>query len=104
MGNGVRRIDFTGINGVAIGRVMDLLNRWLPDGRLDGREFVAINPRRPDRRRGSFRINIDSGKWADFAIGESGGDLVSLAAYLAGVGQGEAARQLADMLGIPCHE
>ena len=104
MGSGARRIDFAGINGAAMGRVMDLLNRWLPDGRLDGREFVALNPRRPDRRLGSFRVNVDSGKWADFAIGESGGDIVSLAAYLAGVNQGEAAKELAEMLGVNLYE
>ena len=104
MGNGTRRIDFAGINRAAMGRVMDLLARWLPDGKLDGHEYVALNPRRPDRRRGSFRINVDSGKWADFAIGIKGGDLVSLAAYLAGVGQGEAAGELADMLGVDLYE
>ncbi len=48
-------------------------------------------------------MNLQTGKWGDFATGDYGGDLVSLAAYLAGVGQGEAARQLADMLGVPCH-
>ena len=104
MGSGGRRIDFTGINRAAMGRVLDLLSRWLPDGRLDGREYVARNPRRPDKRLGSFRVNVDSGKWADFAIGTGGGDIVSLAAYLADVGQGEAARELAEMLGVVLYE
>ena len=104
MGNGVRRIDFAAINRAAMGRVLDLLSRWPPDGKLEGHEFVAINPRRPDRRRGSFRINVESGKWADFAIGVKGGDIVSLAAYLAGVGQGAAAKELAEMLGVDLHE
>ncbi len=104
MDSGARRIDFAGINRAALGQVMDMLNRWLPDGRLDGREYVARNPRRPDRRLGSFRINIDTGKWADFAIGAGGGDLVSLAAYLAGIGQGEAAKELAEMLRVPLYE
>lgn len=104
MGSGVRRIDFSGINRVAMSRILDLLARWLPDGRLDGREYVARNPRRPDKRLGSFRINVDSGRWADFAIGAKGGDMVSLAAYLAGEGQGVAAGKLADMLGVPLYE
>jgi hypothetical protein len=43
---------------------------------------------------------MTTGKWADFAIDEGGGDPVSLAAYLAGTGQAEAARALADMLGV----
>ena len=99
-----RRIDFDGINRAALANVHDILRRWSPDGRVDGHEYVARNPRRVDRRHGSFKVNLQTGKWGDFATGDRGGDLVSLAAYLAGVGQGEAARQLADMLGIPCHE
>jgi hypothetical protein len=61
---------------------------------------VALNPKRPDRHLGSFRINLATGKWADFATGDRGGDPVSLAAYLFGLTQVEAARRLADMLGV----
>ena len=43
---------------------------------------------------------MNTGKWADFASGDRGGDVVSLAAYLAGTGQAEAARNLADMLRV----
>ena len=57
-------------------------------------------PQRNDRRPGSFKVNLRSGKWSDFATGDKGGDPISLAAYLHGLGQGEAARRLADMLGI----
>ena len=77
-----------------------MLERWLPDGRRQGREYVARNPTRHDRRPGSFRVNITTGKWADFATGDRGGDPVSLAAYLFGLDQAEAARRLADMLGV----
>ena len=41
-----------------------------------------------------------NGRWADFAIGDKGGDVVSLVAHLEGVSQGEAARRLARMLGL----
>ena len=95
-----RRIDFAGINRAALGRLPDLLWRWLPDGRIDGREFVSRNPTRPDRRPGSFKINLTNGKWSDFATGDRGGDPVSLAAYLGGISQAEAARELAVMLGL----
>ena len=97
----LERIDFAAINGAALVRLPDVLRRWLPDGRIKGREFVARNPTRPDRRPGSFKINLDTGKWADWATGDAGGDPVSLAAYLAGCGQAEAARELAAMLGVP---
>ena len=45
-------------------------------------------------------MNGYNGGWCDFATGDKGGDPVSLVAYLAGVSQGEAARLLAQMLGI----
>ncbi len=94
------RLDFPAINRAALARLPALLRRWLPDGQLVGREFTARNPRRADRRPGSFRINVNSGRWADFATGDKGGDVVSLAAYLSSTGQAEAARALADMLGL----
>ena len=96
-----RSLDFDAINRAALARLPDLLRRWLPGGRVEGREYVVLNPTRADRRPGSFKVNLDSGRWSDFAIGDKGGDPVSLAAYLAGCGQAEAARELAAMLGIP---
>jgi hypothetical protein len=94
-----RRVDFERVNAVALARLPELLPRWLPDGRTNGREYVARNPTRDDHRPGSFRVNVQTGKWADFATGDRGGDVVSLAAYLGGLSQLEAARRLADMLG-----
>jgi hypothetical protein len=76
------------------------MQRWLPGGRIEGAEYVVRNPRRVDHRAGSFRINTRTGRWADFATGDKGGDPISLAAFLAGCGQFEAARRLAAMLGI----
>jgi hypothetical protein len=93
-------IDFDSVNAVAMAALPALLRRWLPDGRLQGREYTARNPRRLDRRPGSFRVNVHTGRWADFACGVSGGDPVSLAAYLAGTNQAVAARSLAEMLGL----
>ena len=98
------RLDFDGINRAALSSLPALLQRWLPGGRLLGKEFVAINPRRVDTRPGSFRVNVNTGKWADFATGDKGGDVVSLAAYLSGTGQGEAARALAGMLGVRAND
>ena len=94
------QVDFAAVNQAARLVLTSLLIRWLPEGRLTGHEYTARNPTRTDRRPGSFRINVNSGKWADFATGDKGGDVVSLAAYLAGTGQVEAARSLADMLGV----
>ena len=95
-----RTIDFAAVNAAALARLPDLVRTWLPGGRVNGREYVARNPLRTDRRLGSFSINLHTGKWGDFAIGVHGGDVVSLFAYLKGIGQGEAARYLADLLGV----
>ena len=100
----MRRLDFDGINRAALINLPSLLRRWLPNGRVVGHEYEARNPTRADRRPGSFRINMNSGRWADFATGDKGGDVVSLAAYLSGTGQAEAARALAHMLGVRGHD
>jgi hypothetical protein len=94
------RINFEGINRSALAELPSLLKRWLPSGRIKGREYIALNPKRADRRPGSFSINLCSGRWSDFATGDNGGDPISLAAYLGDLGQVEAARRLAPMLGI----
>ncbi len=93
-------IDFSKVNAAAISALPSLLDRWLPGGRREGREYVARNPRRADRTAGSFRINMTTGRWADFATDDTGGDPVSLAAYLFDLSQFDAARRLAAMLGM----
>jgi hypothetical protein len=98
---GADRLDFAAVNAAAVRCLSLLLIRWLPEGKLEGREWVARNPRRADRNRGSFKVNVRTGRWADFATGDRGGDPISLAAYLFGLSQIEAARKLADMLGLP---
>jgi hypothetical protein len=92
--------DFAAVNAAALRRLPEILERWLPDGRRHGQEWMARNPTRPDRRPGSFLINLNTGRWADFATGDRGGDLISLAAYLFALSQSEAARRLAKMLGV----
>ena len=94
------RVDFPAVNAAALAVLPSLLARWAPGGVIRGSEYTALNPKRADRRAGSFRVNTRTGKWADFATGDAGGDVVSLAAYLSGTGQVEAARALADELGV----
>ena len=93
-------LDFAAIAQVALAHAPSLARRWLPDGRTQGDEYMARNPRRVDRNPGSFKVNLATGRWADFAVGASGGDLISLAAYLFAIGQGEAAKRVADMVGV----
>ncbi len=94
------RVDFKAINAAALADLPRVMRRWLPGARLVGEELTARNPTRQDRRAGSFKINIRTGMWADFATGDRGGDPISLIAYLDSSGQVEAARRLAEALGI----
>ncbi len=94
------RIDFAELNRRALPRLLELLGRWLPDGALRGREYVARNPRREDKHAGSFSVNTASGAWADFADARArGGDVVALAGYLYDLNPGQAAKRLAQALG-----
>jgi len=99
-----RKIAFKRIANNALSCADTLAQRWLPDGKREGSEWVAINPLRADSRKGSFKINLRTGFWSDFATGERGGDLISLAAYLFNLKQGEAALKIADMLGVDPYE
>jgi hypothetical protein len=99
-----RRIAFARIAGAALSYADTLTRRWLPDGRGEGREWVCKNPTRADHRSGSFKVNLATGRWSDFATGDKGGDLISLAAYLFSLDQAEAARKIAAALGIDPYE
>ena len=93
-------INFAAINAACLQRLPALLAEWLPGGRAINGEWVALNPTRADRHPGSFRINTRTGKWADFATDDRGGDPISLYAYLHGMGQSEAAKALSQRLGV----
>ena len=94
-------IPFETVNRTALAVLPAVLARLLPGGKIIAREYVVRNPTRADRRPGSFKVNLRTGRWADFATGDKGGDPVSLVAYLEGVSQ-VAARRLARMLGLDC--
>lgn len=93
-------IDFKHINRAALATLPAILDRWLPGGRRCGSEYLVRNPKWIDRRFGSFSINMTTGRWSDFATGDTGGDPISLASYLFDLSQGEAACRVARMLGI----
>ena len=95
-----RPIDFDRINRKARLHSERLLAELLPGGVVHGDEYVVLNPRRADRRLGSFSINIFTGRWGDFAIGVSGNDFVSLAAYVLDLRPRAAAEMVAEMLSV----
>jgi putative DNA primase/helicase len=95
---GCKRIDFEAVNRAALARLPELCRQWLPSGRLIGREWASGSLRGEPGR--SCRVNLTTGRWADFATGERGGDAVSLAAAVWRVSQVEAARRLAALLDV----
>jgi hypothetical protein len=94
------RVNFPRVAEAARQQGERLVPAWLPRGRRLGQEWVGLNPKRDDKHAGSFSINLQSGKWADFATGDRGGDLIALRAYLDGTSQLAAARRLAEELGL----
>lgn len=100
----IRYIAFEQIACQALKSSEFIVRRWLPEGCRQGTEWVSRNPRRNDHRPGSFKINLATGRWGDFATEDAGSDLISLAAYLFGLSQGEAATRVAEMLGIDPYE
>jgi hypothetical protein len=93
-------IDFDKINRTALAALPVLLVRWLPNGRRRGRRWYALNPLRNDHHIGSFSVDLATGRWADFATGDTGADVINLYAYLRNLGQGDAARELVQLLRI----
>jgi putative DNA primase/helicase len=94
-------IDFDGINAAALRNGRSFVGGLLPGGKFRSLEYIVKNPRRNDQHPGSFSINYRSGRWKDFSSGDGGSDFVSLVAYLGSTGQGDAAREIADKLGVP---
>src|SRR5262245_3451723 len=92
-------VDFKEVSEAANRSIDRVLSRYLPGGRWEGDEYVALNPTRNDQELGSFKINR-SGFWSDFATGEKGGDLIDLVVYLTGKSIHGAVRDLADFLGV----
>lgn len=94
------QVDFEAIKADALDRFDDVMGQWLPGGHYEGAEYLAINPTRDDADFGSFKVNSQTGRWADFALDDDakGGDLVSLIAYLDGGSQADAARRLQEFL------
>ena len=95
------KIDFGKVKGAARGYEGILLRRILPGAIKQGSEYVSLNPTRYDCNLGSFRINAYTYRWADFATGDKGGDIISLWAYIRQVSQVKAAQEIMTILGGP---
>ncbi len=92
---------FEEVNAAAQGRIESLVRGWVSKARKNGDNLFSLNPTRADKKVGSFCINVRTGVWADFATDDKGGDIISYFAYLNGLSQIDAAKELADRLGVP---
>lgn len=95
--NGNDKLDFKEINEALLRRSRELLPKWLPGGKIEGREFKCGSLR--GESGSSLSVNLETGLWADFASNDKGGDLISLYAAIEGIGQGAAAKRLKDDMG-----
>ena len=87
-------IPFYNISNALLLRARSLVQEWAPGGYFRGSEYHTKNPTRSDKNPGSFKINIQTGAWADFATSDRGRDLISLYAYLNKISNSDAAREL----------
>lgn len=95
------RLDFRLIAARALDRIEAVCAHWLPAGKRSGHEW-EIGDRHGAAGR-SLKIHLSgtkAGQWADFATGDKGGDLVSLVAFVDACPQADAARRLAEFLGV----
>lgn len=95
----MNNINFTQVKNFLKGREEALIRQLLPTGQTAGSEYIVLNPTRNDKNLGSFRINTRTGRWADFATGDRGGDIISLYAYIKGINQLNAAKELLRLIG-----
>ena len=75
---GVDDLQLADVNAAALRLYPGLLYHWLPGGTLHGDEYTVLNPSRNDASKGSFKINIVDGRWADFATPQRGTNPVGL--------------------------
>jgi len=80
-------------------RLPDVLQDLLPGGRQNGREYICGSLQGGEGN--SCKTNLDTGKGADFSTNARWGDVIGLWANVRNIGQGAAARELAERYGIP---
>lgn len=92
-------MDFRGLADRLLADADRLLAQWLPNGKRQGTEYKAGSV--AGEAGTSLSINLRTGRWADFATGERGGDLIDLYAAIHGLELGEAYRELDGSPGVP---
>lgn len=91
-------IDFAALAEALLDQAERLVPDWLPGGARRGAEWVCADF--AGGQGGSLSVNLKTGRWADFARDERGGDLISLYAAIHGLNNGQAAATLMAELGL----
>ena len=86
--------NFQEIRGRYSENPLPILRKLVGAGEIRGGDYVALNPRRNDKHRGSFRIHIATGRFYDFATGDRGGSVIDLAMFVYNCEIVEAAKHL----------
>ena len=89
---------FGEIRDAALVNSESLVRTWFPRGRRIGREWKIGNLRGDPGE--SLSINLETGKWSDFATSDSGYDLIELRAAMTDSDRMDAAREIAKHLGL----
>lgn len=90
--------NFEVVNARLLGMSENVVRDIFPHARRYGREMkIGSLAGEPGM---SLSINLSTGVWKDFATGDAGADLISLAARAWGVSNGEALRRLAKKYGL----
>ena len=76
---------------------IEVLKMLVGSGKIEGGDYVALNLRRNDSRLGSFRIDIQTGRFHDFATGDRGGSILDLASFVYDCDLLTAARKLQQL-------
>ena len=95
------KLNIKDVAAAALPHITGLLNEWLPGGKVINGEYVVRNPLRDDEHAGSFSVNMSTGSFNDYADSTAkGGDLVALYAWLHGIGQYDACKEVAARIGL----
>jgi len=84
--------DFKTLASNLLGEARTFVPSILPGGKMIGNEWTCAD--KYGQAGSSMKVNIQTGKWSDFAVGEAGHDLISLYAYVNDMNNGQAFRDL----------
>lgn len=90
-------LNFDELKSIFQGNVRQIIADLCPGGKLIGQEWTCGTT--TGGKGDSFKFNLRTQKWCDFAVGTKGGDIIALYAHQRGLKQIEAAKELSEKYG-----